>query len=211
MTRFSVFTMVPALLGLSASVHAGTLLSENFDELTPQLAATSVGAFSTLGGTNVDILGGGLFGSLCAAPESGNCVDMDGTGGLPQGTLQTNTALTLSPGVDYYLSFDLIGSGRGVTTSTTVAFGPYSQTFVLASGDVTSGIVSDELVTVTTSTSANLKFTSNTPGEVGALLDDVLITSGVPEPSTWILSGPALLGVYLLARRRVARAPAARV
>jgi hypothetical protein len=35
--------------------HAAVLLSENFDELTPQLGATAVGALHTIDGTNVDI------------------------------------------------------------------------------------------------------------------------------------------------------------
>jgi len=131
---------------------------------------------------------------------------MDGTNGNPQGVLQTNTPITLSPGVDYYLSFDLIGSQRGTTASTTVTFGPYSQTFVLSSSDVTDGIVTNELVTVSSTTVTNLTFTSNTPGDVGDLLDNVLITtspasSAVPEPSSIILIGSALLGLVLLARR----------
>src|ERR1039458_7303929 len=38
---------------------------------------------------------------------------------------------------------------RGETTSTTVDFGTYSQTFVLTSGDITSGVVINQAVTVT--------------------------------------------------------------
>jgi hypothetical protein len=157
-----------------------------------------VGAFSAINGTNVDIVGGALFGSLCVAPTSGNCVDLDGTSGNSQGILQTNTPIMLVPGVNYFLSFDLIGSQRGTTSSTTVSFGPYTQTFVLGSADVTSGIVTNQLVTVSSSTLANLTFTSNTPGNVGSLLDNVLVTSGtttVPEPTgaTLICCGLAAL------------------
>lgn len=205
MQKFLCFAATVALACLPST--AATLLNENFDELTPTLSATSVGAFSTINGTNVDIVGGALFGSLCVSPESGNCVDMDGTGGNPQGVLQTNTPITLTPGVDYFLSFDLIGSQRGLTTSTTVTFGPYSQTFSLASGDDTSGIVTNQLVTVSSLTMANLTFTSNTPGDIGALLDNVLVTSGsvstVPEPGTWralsLLAGAGLLRRWLRA------------
>src|SRR5579864_2923631 len=176
MKRFSIFL---ALCVLPASIQAATLLSENFDALTATLDVTSVGAFSAIGGTNVDIVGpGDGFGALCATPESGNCVDMDGTGGNPQGILQSNTAFSLVPGTNYFLSFDLIGSGRGVTASTTVTFGPYSHTFNLTSGDVTSGIVSNALITVSSPTTANLTFTSNTPGNISDVLDNVLITSG---------------------------------
>lgn len=177
---------------------AGTiLLSENFNELTPQLGVTSAGAFQTINGTNVDIVGGSLFGYLCVSPESGSCIDLDGTGGNPQGVLQSTSAITLLPGQTYDLSFDLIGSQRGNTTSTTVSFGSYDQTFVLASGDDTSGIVTNAAITVSSPTTAFLTFTSNTPGQQGALLDDVTITGGatVPEPGTWTL---LLLGILVL-------------
>jgi PEP-CTERM motif len=203
-----------AVLALPLTQGA-TIVTENFDELTPMLSATSVGAFQTIGGTNVDIVGSGLFGNLCVSPESVNCVDMDGSNGNPQGILQTVSSFTLSPGVNYFLSFDLIGSQRGNTASTTVTVGTsgcsgagcaYSQTFNLATGDDTDGIVSNALITVSAVTTAFLTFTSNTPGASGNLLDDVLLSSAsangsVPEPSSMLLVGAALLGVSLLARR----------
>jgi len=195
-----------ALCVVPVSVHASTIFNENFDELSTGLGVTSVGGFNAIGGTNVDIVGpGNGFGALCASPESGNCVDLDGTGGNPQGILQTVSSITLMPGVDYFLSFDLVGSGRGVTTSTSVAFGPYSHTFTLLSGDDSSGIVTNQLVTVSTNTVANLTFTSNTPGEEGSVLDNVLITTSpasVPEPSGAILLESGLVICLALARKR---------
>lgn len=215
MTRSSVFLAVSTVWILSSSVQGATiLLSENFDELTPQLGVTSAGAFSAIGGTNVDIVGGSVFGSLCVSPESGNCVDLDGTGGNPVGVLQANTGITLEPGTDYYLSFDLIGSQRGVDTTTVVTFGDYSQTFNLASSDTTSGIVSNLLVTVSSPTFADLTFQSLTPGQEGALLDNVLITSSsaatsptaTPEPSTFLPGALALLLIACVADRRAKNA-----
>lgn len=169
--------IIIAILLSVAGAHAGTILTENFDELTAKLAVTSAGALTAVDGTNVDIVGtADGFGYLCAAPESGNCVDMDGSGGASEGVLASGM-MVLEPGYNYYLSYDLIGSDRGVTTSTTVTFGSYSQTFSLGSADTTSGIVNDALITVSAPTPTQLIFTSNTPGNIGSVLDDVLIIS----------------------------------
>jgi hypothetical protein len=185
---------------IPAPIWATTLLSENFNELTPSLAVTSAGAFSTINGTNVDIVGGGLFGYLCVAPESGNCIAMDGSGGNPQGQLQSNMLFAAG---SYQLSFDLIGSQRGATAATTVTFGDYNQTFTLSSSDVTAGIVSNQLVTL--SSPGYLLFVSDTPGNIGNLLDNVVVsttTKVVPEPSSLFLVGLALLSGIIVAARR---------
>jgi hypothetical protein len=169
------FTLLCCTVRMVFAASAQTpILQENFDELTPQLAATSAGAFTAINGTNVDIVGGELFGGLCVSPESGNCVDLDGSNGNSQGDIKSGP-ITLNPGT-YTLSFDLIGSQRGDETSTTVTFGSYySHTFDLASNDVTTGIVSFQF-TVPSTDSAYLEFKSNISGNVGALLDNVAIT-----------------------------------
>jgi hypothetical protein len=209
MKKITLLFAAVALMLTGTSLQAGTILSENFNGLTPQASATSVGAFSAIGGTNVDIVGPGFFPSLVVAPESGNAIDMDGSGGNSQGILQSNSAVSLVPGVDYLLSFDLVGSQRGNTTSTTVTFGSYDQTFVLSSSDDTDGIVVDALVTVSTPESAFLTFTSNTSGDMGALLDNVSITSGtsaspVPEPTSLLMLGSGLVALAGFSRRKFA-------
>ncbi len=95
-----------AVLLPSQRAAAAVLLDENFDELSSGADLTSVGQFQAVAG-NVDIAGPTYFPYLCAGPTSGSCVDLNGGS---QGTLQSVSAVTLQPGVNYYLSFDLIGS-----------------------------------------------------------------------------------------------------
>jgi hypothetical protein len=192
-----------AFFGLTASLHASTILNENFNELTPLLSATSVGAFTAINGTNVDIVGGSLYGSLCVAPEGGNCIDMDGSFGNPVGQLQSNQLFAAGT---YDLSFDLIGNQRGSNAATTVTFGNYDTEFSLGSTDTTSGIVVDELVTLTSPD--YLDFTSNDPAgdDEGTLLDNVVVstvsTTVTPEPSALLLLGTGLAAVAGVLRKR---------
>ena len=199
----ALLVAVPAVLLTTAPMHADIIFSENFNTAPLGLGVTTAGQFSTFNGTNVDVIGSN-FGD-CNGPESGNCVDMDGTGGNSIGQLHLTTPLNLAAGV-YFLSFDLIGSQRGTTSSVTVDFGTFSQTYVLGPNDFTDGDVTNMAVALAAGTT-QLTFISNDPAgdEEGALLDNVVITnSAVPEPGSLVLMTTGLLGCAGVVRRRFA-------
>jgi adhesin HecA-like repeat protein len=201
-----VTLVASSALCLLAPVYGSTItsLTENFNELTPALGVISAGQFMTINGTNVDIVGGALDGSLCASPEAGNCIDMDGTNGNPVGQLESVN--TFAAGT-YLLSFDLIGNQRGGSSSVTVTLGNFDHTFVLPELDNTDGIVVNAAVTL--SAPGQLLFVSNDPAgdQSGELLDNVVVSpanSSVPEPSSLILAASALLALgIVMVRRRV--------
>jgi hypothetical protein len=208
--KHSLLVCLPIFAIIAAPLHASTIFSENFDTATVNLNVTQAGQFHTINGTDVDVVGGSNFGLLCVAPESGNCVDLGGTGGDAYGDLVAS--INLAPG-SYDLSFDLIGSQRGDTTETTVTFANYSHTFTLAGDDVTSGIVVNQLITITTGGSYQLQFLNDGPANdnpnIGALLDNVTLTSvspsqnsAVPEPATLSLMATGLIGAAGVIRRR---------
>jgi hypothetical protein len=202
MKRVVVFSALAlSLTVLSGTSQASIIFSENFDTVPVVLNTTgTIGNFTVTSG-NVDIVGTNPtnnFGSLCVAPESVNCVDLDGN---TEGQI-TSAVITLPIG-SYALAFDLNGSQRGNTTSTTVTFATFSHTYTLLSGDTNSFSVP---ITITTAGTSQIVFTSNTPGGLGSLIDNVSVTS-VPEPASILLMMGALSLLLIVRHWQRAEAP----
>jgi hypothetical protein len=110
--------------------------------------------------------------------------------------------MSLAPGT-YSLSFDLIGSQRGLTTSTTVTLGSlFNQTFILGSSDVTDGIVNDTVTAAAPTTTALFS------PAIRRAISGRFWTTSISRQRLWQLLrachfvsvGPGLAG--LMARRR---------
>lgn len=176
--------------------QAAVVFSDNFN--TDVLAinqTTFVGGWSVTGTGTVDLIGNPNFFDLL--PGNGRYVDLDGSTGDAGGF---DKQLGLAAATNYTLSFDLAGSQRGGSETVNVIFGTASQTFTLNSTDP----FATHTLSFTTNGNANYQiFFKNAGGDnVGALLDNVKVTSAVPEPESYamMLAGLGLMG--LMSRRR---------
>ena len=108
--------------------------------------------------------------------------------------------MSFAPGT-YTLSFDLGGNARGdVDKTTTITLGDFSKTITLGSSSAL------QLYTYTfTTTGGMLDFAdlAGGNGNIGNILDNVTVmTSAVPEPSTWAMMILGFFGVGFMAYRR---------
>jgi hypothetical protein len=148
---------------------------------------------------SVDLVGPGFFANLAF---SGNSVDLDGStgnGNNPSGELQSVASLALG---NYTVSFLLAGNLRGAPAqTTTVTIGAQSFTFTPSN---TTGYTPETLFF--TNVTGQLSFTDSGPStQQGNLLDNVVVTTGVPEPSTWAMMILGFLGIGFAAYRQRSR------
>ncbi len=204
--RIAILAPVAALAAvICGHASAATLLSDNFNTDVQALNSPGDATFlSTAAPASIDIIGTGFFD---LQPDNGNYVDLDGSSGNGHATAgQLTSVATFGPG-DYTLTFDLAGNLRGAAAqTTTVSLGSFSQVFSPASN---AGFAL-QTVHIHTTTGGSLQFTEGGPSDQqGNLLDNVTLTSSIPEPASWVMMivGFAGAGGLMRARRRTA-APA---
>lgn len=191
-----------AALLWSQSALASVVLFDDFNADTQTLNFTGDALFtSTSPPGSVDLIGAG--GAFDFYPGHGNYVDLDGTTGTgndPAGQLTSNSSFAAG---SYTLSFLLGGNARNAPAQTTVVtLGDFTQSFTLSSNDPLA------LRTVSFTTSGgNLIFSETGPSDQqGNILDDVKLTTGVPELSTWGMMLIGFAGLSFVGSRRRSRA-----
>jgi hypothetical protein len=198
---------------LAQSASAAVVLSDNFNSDPQQLNDSGDSVFVSLPGTSnasTDIVSNGAPYFLCA-PGQGDCVDLDGStgnGNDPAGILQSKALVGAGT---YTLSFDLQGNERGAAAQTTVV--TLGATPIASIKLGSSDPYKLYSYTFTTTASGYLTFTEHGPvpqgsDQQGNVLDNVVLSSGVPEPAAWalMLVGLGAMGVALRSRRRIASA-----
>jgi hypothetical protein len=210
-----------ALMISVGAAEAAPLLFDNFDSpaagapgpnwlgdgiFTPVPATPSASPPTT---PSVDLVGNingpAFFANLAF---SGNSIDLDGSTGSGNSPAGEIVSGNLTSPTGFTVTFELAGNLRGVPPQTTVvSLGGQSFSFTpLASQGYT-------LETVFfTATSGVLDFKDLGPSDQqGNLLDDVTVTAGIPEASTWAMMILGFLGVGFMAYRRKAARPTFRL
>ena len=196
MKRYAVlFTLMVACL-VPRNSDAVPLFSDNFDSETLALNYAGFANWTVSDGT-VDLIGNPAFFDFL--PGNGRYVDLDGS--TSNAGVMTSSALSLTGGVTYDLTFSLAGSQRGDSNTVTYGIDLNSDSILEFSGSQTLassvgfGVFSLTFTPSSSTATARIVFGQAGGDNLGLLLDNVALNSrvaGVPEPGALLLLGAGL-------------------
>lgn len=200
------------LLLAGSQLPAVPILQEDFSTVPGRFdipPGSTVGIFTVvagqgnLAGNGVDVMVGSgppFYGDLCVSPTSAPCLDINA---LNPGALRTTSSYLLSSGTVYRITITLHGYGQFFPNDVRIQFGPLSEDVPVGIGQTVQYLREfngDGL-------SHFLYLTSLAPaGSRGSLIDNIMVEpvqreEEVPEPSTWLGVGSALLLAGAMRRR----------
>jgi hypothetical protein len=200
MKRFMQLTLavvvaMSLLIGLQGPASAGVLFQDNFNTENGGSGVTNFYSFSKWNVTDgsVDLIGNGYYDFY---PGNGLYVDLDGSTGHA-GTMATTQ--TFAAGT-YTLTFNLAGNARGYSNDTVVVtLGNWTKTYDVPAAQGFSPFMTENVIT---STAGSLVFHNSGGDNVGAILDNVAVSS-VPLPTAALLLGPGLAGLAIFRKKAV--------
>jgi hypothetical protein len=184
-------------VALAGSASATVIFSDNFNAQNGGAGQLNFNAFSgwTVSNGSVDLIGAGT--GFDFYPGNGLYVDLDGSTGNA-GDLTANMPFAAGT---YQLSFSLGGNARGgANDQVTVSLGSWSEVF-----NVPSNFPFTTITRTFTTTGGQLKFSHAGGDNIGAILDNVSVST-VPEPVSLLVFGGLLVGGIAAVRRRMAKA-----
>ncbi len=211
MKRYLIAAAMAVAVGLAAApASAASIVNGSFELGTdpgPSFSTLAAGSSAitgwTIGGAGVDYISG-----YWNASDGVRSIDLSA---LSAGGVSQN--ITTVAGQTYKVTFDMAGNpdggvGNRIMVVTSNGFNPQINSFTVGASNTLSNMgwqSMSYMFTAGPGTITNIAFASNEYNAFGAALDNVSISSAVPEPSTWammILGFGTAGGMIRSSRRR---------
>lgn len=208
LTRFAAPLTMAAALAAAPAAQAGVIFSDNFDTQGSANALNFNGFTNwTVTDGSVDYIRSGVQYGIGCVGGAGGCVDLDGSTNNA-GVMSSKLVYNLLAGTTYLFSLDLSGAQvRDERNTVNFGFATASNLGSFLAAEMVTLARTNPFGTYTVvytpgnNVSARLVI-GNTGGDnVGLILDNVLVSSKVPEPGTLALLGLGLVAVALRRRR----------